>query len=376
MILPLLILVIVTALGRTSGTAVIHNDRRMLDSTGAQMDAHMQDIHRWDPSGPWYLYAMQFGTCYDKYCCDEACGCRTDVNLTVHTSPDLSDGSWVLRSAVAVAPSQRPANATFCRPKVIYNAATKRYVLWLNWFPMINGSAKFMSSGYQTLVSTSPDGPFVSAVVSVPTLHAAGGDMGIFLDSDGAGYLIYTSIAVGHRISVERLSEDFTNTTRHNSGLLPFPGGCFESPAMFARGNTIFALAAPCCCNGKEGSTVAALRSTGGPFGPFVSAGATAAAVAGSVTPTPLTPLSSPPPAPPCPHCVVSNLNHSQQGSVVPVPSSGNVGEIQYLWMGDRWKSAPDHRKGHDLTVFTLLNFSNDGLSIGVLQWSPTVELS
>jgi hypothetical protein len=63
-------------------------------------------------------YSMQFGLCLDTTCCDEGCGCRTDVNLTVHTSPDLSDGSWVLRSAVSISPSQRPPNATFGRPKV------------------------------------------------------------------------------------------------------------------------------------------------------------------------------------------------------------------------------------------------------------------
>ena len=444
---------------------------------------------------------MQFGTCLDTTCCDEGCGCRTDVNLTVHTSPDLSDGSWVLRSAVSVAPSQRPANATFGRPKVIYNAATKRYVLWVNWFPFVNGGPAFMSSAYQTLTATSPEGPFVNAMFSVPTLHAAGGDLGLFLDGDGAGYVIYTSIASGHRVSVERLSDDFTNTTRNNSGLLPFPGGCFESPALFSRGGTIFALSAPCCCNCVEGSTVMALRSTGGPFGPWVPAGAAAGttvarlpsasasvapdvvqsaasvapsreckvihtyedgdyiggdlcefnmsvphgsasleecaaaccadprcekfgtllhppewpgagqcpgkplciagalccylkdaravempskypkgtSVAGSVTPStvplPPAPLPPPPPAPPCPQCAVSNLNHSQQGTVVPVPSSKNAADVQYLWMGDRWKSAPDHRKGHDLTAFTLLNFSSDGMSIGVLEWSPTVVL-
>lgn len=497
MMLLSLVLALVGIVGRTCGTkAVIRNDRRMLDSSGTQMDVHMQDIHRWDPSGLWYLYAMQFGTCLDTTCCDEACGCRTDVNLTVHTSPDLSDGSWVLRSAVALSPSQRPANATFGRPKVIYNAATDRYVLWVNWFPFIGGGAAFMSSGYQTLVSSSPVGPFVSMVVSVPTLHAAGGDLGLFLDSDGAGYVIYTSIASGHRVSVERLTDDFTNTTQNNSGLLPFPGGCFESPVMFARGKTIFALSAPCCCNCAEGSTVMALRSTGGPFGPFVPAGVSAAnlavapppaespstmaqippaqdsrrdcklihtyengdfiggdlcefnmsvphgtaslnecaaaccsdprcekfgtllhppnwkgagqcpgkpvcvagalccylkdahavekpsrypkntSIAGSVTPSllPPPPLPPPPPAPACPHCVVSNLNHSQQGTVVAVPSA-DTADVQYLWVGDRWKSAPDHRKGHDLTVFTLLNFSDDGLSIGALRWSPTVQL-
>ena len=96
-----------------AGAAEISNTHRMKDSHGAELDSHMQDIHRWDPTGPWYMYSMQFGLCLDTTCCDEGCGCRTDVNLTVYTSPDLSDGSWVKKSSQAVEPSQRPANATF-----------------------------------------------------------------------------------------------------------------------------------------------------------------------------------------------------------------------------------------------------------------------
>ena len=55
-----LLLLMGSLLGRALGTAVIHNDRRMLDSTGQQMDAHMQDIHRWEPNGPWYLLGFFF----------------------------------------------------------------------------------------------------------------------------------------------------------------------------------------------------------------------------------------------------------------------------------------------------------------------------
>jgi hypothetical protein len=83
-------------------------------------------------------------------------------------------------------------------------------------------------------------------------------------------YVIYTSIEIGHRPSIERLSPDFTNTTRQNSGLLPFPSGCYESPLIFSRGSDIYALSAPCCCNCVEGSTVQALRSTTGIFGSYV----------------------------------------------------------------------------------------------------------
>ena len=221
-------------------------------------------------------------------------------------------------------------------------------MLWINWFPFVNGAPAFMSSGYQTLTSASPAGPFVSAIENVPMLHAAGGDLGLFTDADGTGYVIYTSIAAGHRVSIERLSDDFTNTTQNNSGLLPFPGGCYESPLLFARDGAIYAMSAPCCCNCVEGSTVMALRSTG-IFGPYAPAGAAASG------------------------CTVSNLNHSQQGTVVTVPSDA-PGGVQYLWLGDRWKSAPDHRKGHDLTVFALLGFGSDG-GVERLEWAPTVAL-
>ena len=118
-------------------------------------------------------------------------------------------------------------------------------------------------------------------------------------------YVIYTSIEIGHRPSIERLSPDFTNTTQQNSGLLPFPAGCYESPLLFARGSDIFALAAPCCCNCVEGSTVQALRSTSGIFGPYLPAGATA----GSTQ--------------------LNNLNQSQQGTVVPI--TRNDGNTEYV---------------------------------------------
>jgi hypothetical protein len=98
------------------------------------------------------------------------------------------------------------------------------------------------------------------------------------------------------------------------------------------------------------------LRSKSGVFGPYVYVPAGAA------------PGSS------CPACV-GNLNNLQQGTIVPVHRAGGGGDAEHLWLGDRWKFAPDHRKGHDLTVFALLNFTNGGTTIGELQWAPSIAL-
>ena len=66
---------------------------------------------------------------------------------------------------------------------------------------MVHGRSVGRERGY-----ASPAGPFVSAIENVPMLHPAGGDLGLFTDADGTGYVIYTSIAAGHRVSIERLS--------------------------------------------------------------------------------------------------------------------------------------------------------------------------
>ena len=43
----------------TSTTVVHSNTEPLLGTDGKQIDAHETQIVRWDPSGPWYMYAMK-----------------------------------------------------------------------------------------------------------------------------------------------------------------------------------------------------------------------------------------------------------------------------------------------------------------------------
>ncbi len=50
--------------------------------------------------------------------------------------------------------------------------------------------------------------------------HSAPGDFDIFVDQDGTGYIIYTSVNEGHDMSIEKLTSDFLNSTLESSGFL------------------------------------------------------------------------------------------------------------------------------------------------------------
>ena len=56
-------------------------------------------------------------------------GTRFDHNVSVWSSPDLSDGSWELVRREGLPLAERPLGLYY-RPKVIFNALTGKYVLW------------------------------------------------------------------------------------------------------------------------------------------------------------------------------------------------------------------------------------------------------
>ena len=63
-LLGLMLLLLSLQLGRTvaitASTTVVHsNTAPLLGTDGKQIDAHETQIVRWDPSGPWYMYAMK-----------------------------------------------------------------------------------------------------------------------------------------------------------------------------------------------------------------------------------------------------------------------------------------------------------------------------
>ena len=59
-----LVSLLAAMLGTTASVKVnISNINYRHNTTGQVMDAHDGSYNRWSPSGPWYYYAMGYGTC-------------------------------------------------------------------------------------------------------------------------------------------------------------------------------------------------------------------------------------------------------------------------------------------------------------------------
>ena len=65
----------------------------------------------------------------------KGCGFRTDHELNVYMSKDLS--SWTYVGDALPVNGTRPEGIYF-RPKVVYNPKTSLYVLWINYLPPAN----------------------------------------------------------------------------------------------------------------------------------------------------------------------------------------------------------------------------------------------
>ena len=98
---------------------------------GTPMDAHDGKVVQWEKGGPYYWYGMEYGNVTEgKTGCSQehrdAAGFRADHNVSVWRSPDLV--SWELAERATISIADRPLGIYF-RPKVLYHAPSKTYVM-------------------------------------------------------------------------------------------------------------------------------------------------------------------------------------------------------------------------------------------------------
>jgi hypothetical protein len=150
--------------------------------------------------------------------------------ISMYRSVDLKN--WEFRRDVLTyrsAPLLEMSNIE--RPKIIYNAATRKYVIWGHYENGINYSEA------RVIVATSStiDGNYAFKGSFRP-LDFSSRDMTLYQDDDGKAYLI-SATNNNYDLNVYRLNASFTGI---DSLVYTFKGYHKEAPAVFKRGSTYF----------------------------------------------------------------------------------------------------------------------------------------
>lgn len=339
-----------TATAATTAAAVtISNIAQRTDIEGRLMDVHDGQITYWN--GTYYWFGMGYQNCTEKtglippfncpgiYKAFGGCGFREDHAVNLYTSVDLKDWKFV---ANVFPPSSRP-NGIYFRPKVLYNSRTDKFVLWINYLPPASSPLKaYGNATYIVATSTSPSGPYSVVRQRANVKNNGGGDFTLFRDpnSPADAYIAYDAWSNSHKVSIEQLTPDFLDSlgNQANGSTGPLSGSSNEAPIMFERLGWYFLLYGPTCCfcSAGSGSNVLTARH---PMGPWKNSGID------------INPKS---------WSFGSRVIKAQESFVIRVPSFSNDEKPDiYIYVGDRWDSAPDKLKSHDFQYWQPLSFND-----------------
>ena len=159
------------------------------DDRGRHVQAHGGGILKYGEA--WYWFGE-----------DRAAGLpRTNRFVSCYSSPDLAH--WTFRGDVVK--FSDPANLgrgwILERPKVFYNARTKKFVMYMHFD---NRGYKFAGVGVATCDTVDGDYQYVK---SFRPLGHESRDIGQFVDDDGSAYLIFEDRPNGFHIA--KLSDDY-----------------------------------------------------------------------------------------------------------------------------------------------------------------------
>ncbi|KAI2616825.1 carbohydrate-binding module family 35 protein [Hypoxylon sp. NC1633] len=149
-------------------------------------------------------------------------------NINCYSSPDLVQWTYVGALLTRTSSGDLGPNRVVERPKVLYNKATGKYVLYLHIDSSNYGDAKVGVAQGDSVC-----GPYAYRGSFRPLGHQSR-DMGLFADDDGAGYLLSEDRENGLRIM--RLSDDYLNVTASTY----LWGDSIEAPALLKLGGRYY----------------------------------------------------------------------------------------------------------------------------------------
>jgi hypothetical protein len=261
--------------------------------------------------------------------------------VSAYRSRDLKE--WEFRHDVLTMssdPDLNPANVE--RPKVVYNAATGRYVMWMHW----ENGVDYAEARAAVASSDTVDGdytyhgsfrPYADAGI---TDHGRPGymsrDCTLFVDDDGAGYFL-SATNENADLNLYRLTDDYLDVDTLAATL--FAGRTREAPALFQRNGTYFLVTS--AATGWSPNQAQYATSTS------LTQGWSALTNVGDGT-----------------------TFFSQSAYVVEVAGSG---QPSYLYLGDRWAGAYGGRVNDSSYVWLPITFpADDQMS---LTWNNVLDL-
>lgn len=167
-------------------------------------------------------------------------GRRASEGVNVYSSKDLYH--WKFEGlALAQSPDTASEIAAGClmeRPKVIYNASTKKYVMWFH--------LELRGQGYRAAragvaISDKVTGPY-RYVKSFRPNDNMSRDMTLFVDDDGKAYEIYSS-RENYDLRIVQLSDDYTAATAKDKMLFSEHR---EAPAIFRHNKKYYLITSGC----------------------------------------------------------------------------------------------------------------------------------
>jgi hypothetical protein len=184
--------------------------------------------------------------------------------VSVYRSADLK--TWEFRAHVLDQRSAAElASANIERPKVLYNPATKKFVMWMHK----ESATDYAQARSAVAVSDTVDGAY-RYLGSFRPLGLTSRDMTLFQDTDGRGYLV-SSTNENADLSIFALSADYTQIASRVAN--PWPGAYREAPALFKRGGVYFMLTSGTSGWAPNQQRYATATSLTGPWSGYRDAG-------------------------------------------------------------------------------------------------------
>ncbi|BCU79724.1 glycoside hydrolase family 43 protein [Luteolibacter sp. LG18] len=233
------------------------------DTTGKPINAHGGGLLYHEGTYYWYGEIKQGETYLPKVNASWG-GTRVDVvGVSCYSSKDLLN--WEPRGNVlpAVPGTDLDPKKVLERPKVVYNAKTRKFVLWFH-----ADSVDYAAAACGVATSDSPTGPFTyirsfrpniqswpvnlkegekdakgSQLVKDFPVGQMSRDMTVFVDDDGKAYLFSASEG-NPTMHISELTDDYLGTT--GKFLRIFEGRSMEAPAVFKRNGKYHLIASGC----------------------------------------------------------------------------------------------------------------------------------